>query len=226
MGILIKNINVGNNDISAIGDGTLTGAIREIKDLNQDDINFNIVDNMYGYFDTNNEFHPFRKNNSLIYYRKNIICDGSTYYDTGFAPYSSANADADFKITFKFHDLTLVAASNRQDVILGCKYEGTIDDQQWPGFYVRIYSQDGTKIDIGGYNYYQPNVTDVSNKVCYLWRDSGNYYFQIENGTPTALSVRVAEFDQNIIIGAGMQTNGTAFRYSNCILDYVKIEYI
>lgn len=59
MGVLIKNINVGSTDISQIGDGTITGAIREIKDLNEDNIKFTIHNGEYGYYDSNDNFVSF-----------------------------------------------------------------------------------------------------------------------------------------------------------------------
>lgn len=161
------------------------------------------------------------KDENIIYMKRNLVCDGSTYFDTGFAPFSSADIDTDFKITIRLKQVTSPAQNN---VVLGCKYEGTISGQQWPGIYFRY--KNTTTFDIGGYNYYTPAINDVVGKNLYIWRKSGSYYAQIENNTPVALSVRSATFNQNMIIGCGEQTDGSHFRYSNCIIDYIRIEYL
>lgn len=158
---------------------------------------------------------------NTIYLARNLVMDGTNWYDTGFAPFSTDGASIDFKITIRLSSYTYNVA---QAVILGCKYEGTISGKQWPGIYIRA---NGTnKFDVGGYSYYQPTVADVLNKNFYIWRKGGKWYAQIEGDTQRSLSVRTATFNQNIVLGAGVQTNGTKFRYSKCVIDYIRIEYI
>ena len=57
---IIKNINIGDTDISNIGDGTLTGAIDEIND-NQGGVKLGIENGQYGYYNSSNEFVNFKK---------------------------------------------------------------------------------------------------------------------------------------------------------------------
>lgn len=161
------------------------------------------------------------KDPKILYIGKNLVCDGATFYDTGFAPFSTDNANTDFKITIRLKSYSYVVA---QAVVLGCKYEGTTGGQQWPGIYIR--ANGNTKFDVGGYNYYQPTVASMLNKNFYIWRTGGDWYAQIEGDTQKTLAVRVAPFNQNIVIGAGVQTDGSKFRYSNCVIDYVRIELL
>lgn len=64
MSILIKNINIGNTDISDISDGTITGAIKEINDLNENGIKFGIQNGQYGYYNSNDQFVVFGSSSS------------------------------------------------------------------------------------------------------------------------------------------------------------------
>lgn len=165
----------------------------------------------------------FANDEKLIYIGRNLVCNGSSsYYDTGFYPFYGESANVDFKITMRMSSYTWVG----QSVAIGCKYEGTTGGQQWPGFYVRSWSSNQANLEIGGYNYWHPAINDVLNKNLYIWRTNGNWFAQIEGGTVQNLSVRVAEFNQPIIIGAGVQTNGSKFRYCNCVIDYIRIEYL
>ena len=162
------------------------------------------------------------KDPKILYIGANLICDGkTTFYDTGFAPFSAENANKDFKITIRLKSFTYGIA---HAVILGCKYEGTLSGQQWPGIYIRVNGT--TKFDVGGYNYYQPTIANTLDKNLYIWRKSGKWYAQLEGEAQKTLSVRVATFNQNIVLGAGVQPDGTKFRYSNCVIDYVRIELL
>lgn len=161
------------------------------------------------------------KDPKILYLARNLICDKATVYDTGFAPFSTENIDKDFKITIRIKSFDSSNANN--DVVLGCKYEGTISDQQWPGIYIR---KQNSTFNVGGYNYWTPAINSVLGNNLYIWRESGIWYAQLDGGTQQTLSVRVANFDQNIIIGAGQQTNGSYFRYSKGVIDYVRIEYL
>lgn len=158
---------------------------------------------------------------NIIYLAHNLVCDGDDVYDTGFAPFSHDNASVDFKITLRLRSATYTTA---QAVVMGCKYEGTLSGQQYPGIYIRF--QNASYFEIGGYNYYKPTINSVVGKNLYIWRRSGTFYAQLEGSAQQTLSVRVAEFNQNIIFGAGQQTGGTYFRYSNCVIEYVRLEYI
>lgn len=159
----------------------------------------------------------------LIYRARNLVCNGSNFFDTGFAPFTSDNINKDFKITIR---LSSIIQDNQQNVILGCKYEGTLNGLSYPGFYMRIERNSQTKIEIGGYNYYTPNISDLLSKNIFFWRKNGVYKCYIDGLTEQTLSVRSTQFDQNIVIGAGVQTNGTKFRYSNCTIDYIRIEQL
>ena len=90
-----------------------------------------------------------------------------------------------------------------------------------PTVYNKVVIDEVTKIDLS-----QDTVTSVIGNNFYLWRQSGKYYAKINNGTTTTLNVRSTQFDQPLIIGAGLQTNGTYFRYATCVIDYVRIEYL
>lgn len=165
------------------------------------------------------------KDPKILYLARNLVCDGATVYDTGFAPFSTENANKDFKITMRIKSFD--DANNGLAVLIGCKYEGTISGQQWPGIYVRkTNTNPKTAFEVGGYNYYKPEIIDVVGQCFYIWRESGNWYAKIGDGNQRTLSVRVANFDQNIILGAGQQTNGSYFRYSKGVIDYVRIEYL
>lgn len=162
----------------------------------------------------------------MIYTATDLVCDGTNYFDTGFAPFSADNLNKDFKITIYVSNLTAVSGGNNQDVILGCKYEGTLGGKQYPGIYFRRHNGDLSRFQIGGATYWTPTIASVLDHTLYIWRQSGNWYAQIENETVQTLSINTTTFDQNIVIGAGIQTNGTPFRYSNCTVDFIKIEYI
>lgn len=166
------------------------------------------------------------KDPHIVYQARNLSCTGGNVFDTGFAPFSAENIEKDFKITLRITSFTKTAGSGNQDVVLGCKYEGTKNGQSYPGIYIRLYNNNTTLFDVGGYNYWRPKVDDVLGKNLYIWRESGTYYGQIDGDTKRTLSVRVANFDQNIILGAGQKTNGTYFRYSKGVIDYVRIEYL
>jgi len=161
------------------------------------------------------------KDPKTIFLARNIVCDETVAIDTGFKPFSSEDASTDFKITMK---LSAATHHTAQAVVIGCKYEGTTGGQQWPGFYVRF--SNATTFEIGGYNYWKSAISTVVGHNLCIWRKSGSWKAQIDDGTVQNLSVRVATFDQPIVIGAGLQTNGTYFRYANCVYDYIRIEYI
>ena len=163
------------------------------------------------------------KDPRIVYLARNLVCDGATTFDTGFAPFSADNIDKDFKITIRLKTFDTTTAS--QGVVLGCKYEGTLNGQSYPGIYFRRYNATG-QFDIGGYNYWRPQINTVVGNNFYIWRESGSWYAQIDGQTRTSLSVRSTTFNQNIVIGAGVQTNGTYFRYSKGVIDYVRIEYL
>ena len=160
---------------------------------------------------------------NTIYLARNLVCDGATFYDTGFAPFYGDNKNTDFKITLRLSSFTKNAT---QDVVLGCKYEGTLSGQSYPGLYVRLNNSNTNTFHIGGYNYYTPTIASLLNKNIQIWRKSGTWKALIDGLTEQTLSIRVAEFNQNIVIGAGVQTNGNKFRYSICNIDYIRIEYI
>lgn len=158
---------------------------------------------------------------NTIYVARNLVCNGATAYDTGFKPFYGDDASADFKITIRIGSTGSNAANN---VIVGCKYEATISGQQWPGFYIRYTTNNA--LQIGGYDYWTPTVASAVERNLYVWRTDGNWYAQIDDETVQTLSVRTAEFNQPIVIGAGVQTDGTYFRYGKCVIDYIRIEYI
>lgn len=161
------------------------------------------------------------KDSNILYVGRNLVFDGTNFVDTGFAPFTTENANKDFMITMRLSSFTDGVA---QAVVLGCKYEGTINGQQWPGLYIRRSSS--SQFEVGGYNYAKVNINDILNKNLYIWRKSGNWYYKIDNGSTGNLSVRVATFNQNIVLGAGVQTDGTKFRYAKCAYDYIRIELI
>ena len=161
------------------------------------------------------------RDDKTIFSARNLICNGTNSFDTGFAAFSHENIDTDFKITMRISSFDTSTESN--GVILGNKYEGTLDGQQWPGFYIRRQTS-GQKLEIGGYDYYAPTISQCLNKNIYFWRESGAYKALIEGESEQALYVRSTVFDQNIIIGAGVQTSGTEFRYGKFTLDYIRIE--
>ena len=163
------------------------------------------------------------KDEKIIYIARNLVCDGATAYDTGFKPFYGDDASKDFKITVRLGSYTRL---DKQDVVMGCKYEGTTGGQQYPGFYWRQKNNNYSIFEIGGFNYWTPTITSIlGHKLC-IWRAGGAWKAQIDNGAIQNLSVRVASFNQSIVIGAGVQTSGTYFRYSNCVIDYIRIEYL
>ena len=157
----------------------------------------------------------------VIYLARNLVCTGSNFFDTGFAPFTEENMNKDFKITIRLSSYTPYGS---QSVILGCKYEGTISGQQWPGIYVR--QKNNTTFEVGGYNYQNYTISNLLNKNLYIWRKDGKYYSQVDGEAVKTLSVREAVFNQNIVLGAGVQTNGTKFRYSKCTIDYIRVEQL
>lgn len=163
---------------------------------------------------------------NVLYLARNLVCDGTNWFDTGFAPFSTENANTDFMITIRFSTFETVAGSGNQESLFTCKYEGTLSGQQWPGFLARKNNVGGT-MQIGGYSYWQPNVRTLMNHNLYFWRKSGKFYAKSDSdGITHTLSVRVATFNQNIILGAAEQTNGTKFRYGKTNIDYVRLELI
>lgn len=157
----------------------------------------------------------------VIYLARNLVCTGLNFFDTGFAPFTEENMNKDFKITIRLSSYTPYGS---QSVILGCKYEGIIGGQQWPGIYVR--QKNNTTFEVGGYNYQNYTISNLLNKNLYIWRKAGQYYSQVDGEAVKTLSVRKAVFNQNIVLGAGVQTNGTKFRYSKCTIDYIRIEWL
>lgn len=163
------------------------------------------------------------KDSNIIYLARNLVCTGSNFFDTGFAPFYGDTANSNFKITIRIGS---AGTNANQSVVIGCKYEATLSGQQWPGFIFRFQTTKG-KFDVGGYNYWTPTITSVIGKNICLWRTGGKWYGELEGeGTVHPLSVRLATFNQNIVIGAGEQPDHTKFRYSTCNIDYVRIEYI
>lgn len=164
------------------------------------------------------------KDPQIVYQARNISCAGGNVFDTGFAPFSADNLSKDFRITLRITSFTKTSGSNNQDVVLGCKYEGTKNGLSYPGIYIRLYNSNTNQFDIGGYNYWHPNIADLLGKNLYIWRKNGTFYGQIEGNARQTLSVRSTEFDQNIILGAGEQTSGTYFRPSTCEIEFVRLE--
>lgn len=108
---------------------------------------------------------------NIIYYKKNIVCTGSNFFDTGFAPFSTTNANVDFKITFKINSFEYAGTGTAQDTLFSCKYEGTLSGQQWPGFLIRKEkATNNQNFEIGGYNYWKPTIASILNKEVVLWR--------------------------------------------------------
>lgn len=165
----------------------------------------------------------YANDEKLIYRARNLVCRGDNFYDTGFAPFSSENINKDFKIIVRMSSFS--GNYGMQNVVLGCKYEGTLNGLSWPGFYWRLNSQ-ATSMELGGYNYYTFSVASALGKNLFFWRKNGIYKCHFEGDAERTLSVRSTVFNQPIIIGAGMQTNGTKFRYATCAIDYVCIEYL
>lgn len=159
---------------------------------------------------------------NTLFLGKNLVFDGTNFVDTGFAPFSSENANVDFMISIRLSSFTNDVA---QAVILGCKYEGTLNGQSYPGIYIRRRNSDNN-LEFGGYNYAYLSTNNLLNQNLYIWRKSGSWKYKIGDGSTGNLSVRVATFNQNIVLGAGVQTNGTKFRYSKCKIDYIRIELI
>ena len=168
------------------------------------------------------------KDSNIIYVARNLVCDGTNWFDTGFAPFSTDNANVDFMLTIRFNTFETVSGSGGQESLFTCKYEGTLSGQQWPGFLIRRKSGGGgLYFDIGGYSYWQPTIAALKDSNLYFWRKSGTFYAKSDSdGVTHTLSVRLATFDQNIIIGAAEQTNGTKFRYGKSNINYVRLEYI
>ena len=162
------------------------------------------------------------KDSNILYLARNLVCTGSNYFDTGFAPFSSENINKDFKITIRFNSITF---KNKQDVFLGCKYEGKLNNLDYPGIYIRRRNT-YNDIEIGGYNYYNPALNVVLNHNVQIWRSGTTWKAIIDGQTERTLSVRSTTFNQNILLGAGEQTNGVKFRNGTCNIDYVRIEYI
>jgi len=160
---------------------------------------------------------------STIYVARNLVCDGATAYDTGFKPFYGDDASRDFKITVRVASYNQLS---KQDVVIGCKYEGTTGGQQYPGFYWRQKNNNNNLFEIGGYNYWSPTKASIIRHYLYIWRTGSSWKAQIDNGEVQNLNVRTASFNQSVVIGAGVQTNGTYFRYSNCVIDYIRIEYL
>lgn len=80
------------------------------------------------------------KDPKILYQARNLACTGSNVFDTGFAPFSAENINKDFRITIRISSFTKTSGSNNQDVVLGCKYEGTKNGQQYPGIYIRLFN--------------------------------------------------------------------------------------
>ncbi len=100
---------------------------------------------------------------NLLYKATNIICTGTNFFDTGFAPFSTENINKDFKITLKVSSFT---PGNAQAVLLGCKYEGTLDGLSWPGIYIRRQNSNSV-FEIGGYNYTTVKLADfIGYEIC------------------------------------------------------------
>lgn len=163
------------------------------------------------------------KDSNIIYIARNLVCDGSNFFDTGFAPYSSGNINKDFKITMRLSSITL---TGNQDTVLACKYEdGTLGGQSYPGFVIRRNST-GSTLQVGGYNYWTPQAASLVDTNLYLWRASGSYYAQLEGGSVTTLSVRSTTFDHTILIGATRNASDSKMRYGYMDVDYIRIEYL
>lgn len=160
----------------------------------------------------------------LIYRARNLVCRGNNFYDTGFAPFSSENINKDFKITVRMSSFS--GDYGMQNVVLGCKYEGTLNGLSWPGFYWRLNAQ-ANSMELGGYNYYTFSVNSALGNNLFIWRKNSIYKCDFLVGaSEQTLSVRSTIFDQPILIGAAMKPDGSKFRHSRCTIDYICIEYL
>lgn len=162
-----------------------------------------------------------------IYLARNLICDGTNWFDTGFAPFTTENKNKDFRITLRFHNF-IVTSSAVQDTIIACKYEdGSYGGQFYPGFIIRKLASNSTTIQVGGYNYWQPTIATVQGHNLYLWRKSGSFYAKSDyDGITRTLSVRVANIDHHILIGATQDKNSAKMRFGKFTMDYIRVEYI
>lgn len=167
-------------------------------------------------------------NTNLIYEASNLVLTGSNYFDTGFMAYSSENFNKDFKITVLCAND--VISTGDTSVVLGCKYEGTTGGKSYPGFYFRFgsgqYRNDLELSSSSSVRIRKPKG-DFLGKTVYMSRRGGKWYLQIEDGAEESITPNNATvFNQSLLIGAGMQTNGNIFRYTKGTIEYVKIEYI
>ena len=163
---------------------------------------------------------------NLIFEAKNIILTGSNYIDTGFQAFSSENINRDFKITIRASELTYTVSTC---VIIGCKYEGSVNGVSYPGFYYRFNGSNSASVQVStaGNRSTNYNLSTVLNKNMYIWRtNTTTLHSMLEDGTDQTLTINSTTFDRNLLIGAGMQGNGTLFRYVKGTIDYIKIEYI
>lgn len=168
----------------------------------------------------------------LIYEAHNIILTGSNFVDTGFKPYSSENHDRDFMITIRYSQIEPV--SEKTAIICGAKHEGTLSGVGYPGFYYRFLGSSAqwkTHIQLAlsgsnAYNFTKP-ATTYENVNFYIRRVGGVFSVQMDGDTEHVLNVAtVPVFDNSVLIGAGVQTNGNHFRYTKGTIDYFRIEYL
>ena len=165
------------------------------------------------------------KDQSLIFEAKNVTLTGANYIDTGFMPFSEANINRDFEITFLIDN---VVVTERNYTIVGCMYEGTVGGVQYPGFVARGLSNSGTTptgVEVAGYQYNRWGTEPIGHEFK-IKRINGVFTTEAYTGATGTVAVHSTVFNQKLLVGAAQRPDGTLFRYGKFDLRYITVKYL
>lgn len=163
------------------------------------------------------------ENGTPVFEATNLTFDGTNYVDTGVALFSSSNINRDFEVIV---NVASTSWTSNQETIFAAMYEV----RPWPGFVFRRNSS---------YNQFQVAATadvvqiptgSIIGHDFHIARINSLYYYWFDDDSNSKVDftsvVDATPFEQTATFGAGMQSNGTPFRYWRGTIRYAKIKWL
>ena len=138
------------------------------------------------------------------------VFNGSNYIDTDVYPYSSANVNKNYEISF---EIVSSPSNSKQATLMNAMYEV----EPWPGVLVRV-SSDGTQFEVdmnGGSGKFNKRYLISSTNKVVIKRENGIIYVSIndEGFIETRDHSSITTFDIPVTFGASLLADKTPQRY-------------
>lgn len=156
------------------------------------------------------------------YIGENLTFDGTNYIDTGIPLFSPQNISRDFEVIINVASTSWTAS---QETIFAAMYEVS----PWPGFVFRRNTTSNLFQIAAKSSVVTPAFASIVGHDFHIARINSHYYYWYDDNESSKVDftskVDATTFEQNAVVGAGMQSNGTAFRYWHGTLNYLAIKW-